>query len=175
MANKERITAQLYPLFVHNLKAMVEHYSPEGIPNSGSMATERRRMDAPRSQPALHHHHHHHSLSASQSLTPQTRPQLERSHTFPTPPSASSLGAITHPSSSYEWQGPPPLSVESTLNGARSLPTTPATTPSGSLHHYSHPYDSKSYYPPPTSQPHYAAQPMQNMRYVSSSARQKPC
>ncbi|KAL1954203.1 hypothetical protein VTO42DRAFT_1519 [Malbranchea cinnamomea] len=179
-ANKEGITDRLWPLFVHNLKAIVVQHHPDV---TSTLRPDRKRLEAPpgsRSQPlpALHHH----SLSNPQpSLTPQPRPPLDRAHTYPNPPSsASSLMAITHPSSSYEWsghtlQGPPPLSVDSGLSGARSLPTTPAATPSSNIHHYqSQPttYDSKPYFPPTpqTSQPHYASQPSMAQQSIPSQA-----
>lgn len=187
-ANKENITDILYPLFVHNLKEICVQHNPDSLPN-GTIQAERRRLEAPpisRMTPTSQQAplHHHHSLSGShipqvsQSLTPQPRPPLDRAHTFPTPPtSASSLMAITHPSSSYEWsgqhlQGPPSLTVEPGMS-TRSLPTTPATTPSGSIH-YGHPgYESK-YYPPPTSQPQYTSQPMQPMSAPNGTTQGDP-
>lgn len=104
------------------------------------------------------------------------RPSIDRAHTFPTPPaSASSLIGITSQGNSYDWNqgmnsGAPhsqPLSIDTSLNNARSVPTTPATTPPGSNMHGMPPYqsqsgyDSKSYYSAaPPAHPHYASQPM---------------
>ena len=68
------------------------------------------------------------------------RPGLDRAHTFPTPPtSASSLTmGMGNSGSSYEYGGAQatamhsgqPLSIDTGMN-ARSVPTTPATTPPG--------------------------------------------
>lgn len=94
---------------------------------------------------------HHHSMSGSipgqapptpHSIAPHSnagRPGIDRAHTFPTPPtSASSVMGMGSSGSSYEWNpnqmangvnGTQPLSID-TIN-ARSMPTTPATTPPG--------------------------------------------
>jgi enhanced filamentous growth protein 1 len=119
-------------------------------------ATERRRMDSIDSSrplqsgqpaPGLHHHHSMQGNVGGQapptphSIAPHpnsARPGIDRAHTFPTPPtSASSILGIGNQGSSYEWgsqnlpngvNGAQPLSIETALN-ARSMPTTPATTP----------------------------------------------
>src|ERR1700761_2578583 len=68
-ANKEKITEQLYPLFVHDIGALLYHPSnqprPGGMANSSALAAvDRRRSDArylagPQTTqaPPLHHHH----------------------------------------------------------------------------------------------------------------------
>ncbi len=102
------------------------------------------------------------------------RPSLDRAHTFPTPPtSASSVMGMGNQGSSYEWgaatmgssvSSTQPLSIDTGLSNARSMPTTPATTPPGSSISNMQPYqgqqsfnDSKSYYSgPPSSQSAYA-------------------
>lgn len=69
------------------------------------------------------------------------RPGIDRAHTFPTPPtSASSVMGMGSNGSAYgEWppqhmangvNGTQPLSIDTGMN-ARSMPTTPATTPPG--------------------------------------------
>lgn len=193
-ANKEKITDQLYPLFVHNIGSLL--YNPESINRSsqGVAATERRRMDstdpgrssqAPQ-PPPLHHHHSMQSTVGSQpqhSIAPHPdagRPSIGRAHTFPnvpTPPtSASSVLGMGNPGNSY-WDGQnlannvasaQPLSIDTGLsnNNARSMPTTPATTPpGGSMQPYQNQqsYDPKPYTSyPPASQNGYASQPRMN-------------
>lgn len=116
--------------------------------------------------------------SPSNALIPhpsnRPAPALERAHTFPTPPtSASSLIPISTQGTSYEWggqsmssgvQASQPLSIESGLGSARSLPATPATTPpiqSMPSYQSQSGYDSsKPYYSAaPPSQTQYAPQP----------------
>ena len=85
------------------------------------------------------------------------RPSIDRSHTFPTPPtSASSLIGMGSSGNSYEWgaaqsmanmQGGQPLSIDTGMSNNRSVPNTPASTPPGNglsgVQHYqaSHGYD----------------------------------
>ncbi|KAJ8605040.1 hypothetical protein MRB53_041552 [Persea americana] len=111
-ANKEKITEALYPLFVHNIGALLYHPtnqqrggSSAGMP--AQRATESRQSDYMRTPtgsqpPALTHHHSmsnpvggtmQHPPPHSIAPHPQSgRPGLDRAHTFPTPPaSASSL------------------------------------------------------------------------------------
>ncbi|KAI1617932.1 hypothetical protein EDD36DRAFT_17147 [Exophiala viscosa] len=190
-ANKEKITDLLYPLFVHNIGGLL--YNPENAPRTNSLQTtaeQRRRMDsvdsgrAPQSgqTPALQHHN---TMPGSgqapptpQSIVPHPnagRPGIDRAHTFPTPPtSASSVLGMGNQGSSYDWgnqnapngpSGGQPLSIDTGIN-ARSMPTTPATTPPGNggqgMHSYSGQpgYESKHYYSTtPSSQTGYAQQP----------------
>jgi enhanced filamentous growth protein 1 len=155
-ANREKITDILYPLFVHNIGGLL--YNPENAPRTNAVVaatTERRRMDSidggrpPSSGGSAPSLHHHHSMSGSMpSQAPPTphslaangtgRPGIDRAHTFPTPPtSASSVMGMGSTGSSYEWgpqhmangvNGAQPLSIDTGIN-ARSMPTTPATTP----------------------------------------------
>ena len=160
-ANKEKITEQLYPLFVHNIGGLLYHPTNENRTSAVVAATERRqRLDSvPSSRngqsqpPALHHHHSmsstvgsHVAPPAPHSIAPHPgagRPGIDRAHTFPTPPtSASSVMGMGNQGSSYEWggqgiangvAGTQPLSIDTGLgNAPRSMPTTPATTPPGS-------------------------------------------
>ena len=102
------------------------------------------------SAPGLHHHHSMQGSVGGQapptphSIAPHPnagRPGIDRAHTFPTPPtSASSVMGMGNQGSSYEWggqnlpngvngvNGSQPLSIDTGIN-ARSMPTTPATTP----------------------------------------------
>ncbi|KAK5009731.1 hypothetical protein LTR16_005402, partial [Cryomyces antarcticus] len=112
-ANKEKITEQLYPLFVHDIGALLYHPTNQTRPPIGGAAVaaaERRRaqdqqqyMRTPQASqpPSLHHHHSMSTPGATHVSQPphsaaphpaSGRPGLDRAHTFPTPPtSASSL------------------------------------------------------------------------------------
>lgn len=188
-ANKEKITDLLYPLFVHNIGGLL--YNPENAPRTNAVvaATERRRVDSidstrpPQSAqtPTLQHHHSMQSNIGGQAPpTPHAisqhqnagRPSIDRAHTFPTPPTSASsvMGGMGSQGSSYEWGNQPmtngvngtqPLSID-TMN-ARSMPTTPATTPPGNqaqgMQSYQgqQAYDNKGYYnTTPSSQTGYA-------------------
>lgn len=164
-ANKEKITEMLYPLFVHNIGALLYHPTNSNRTNAVMAAAERRKLEnkqqqsgligAPGSQaPSLHHHHSMNSsstLHGSQpphSIAPHPgapRPSLDRAHTFPTPPTSASSG-INMSQGNYEWNG---QNMGSGVQGglpiandghSQSTPNTPATTPPGgpmqSMHHY---------------------------------------
>jgi protein SOK2 len=186
-ANKEKITDLLYPLFVHNIGGLLYHPANSNRTNMVVQDSQQRRLEGGQSSrssqgpqaPALHHHHSMHTPATSHlsqppapSIPPQGsgRPGLDRAHTFPTPPtSASSLIGISNQPSSYDWNGqnmgsnvqpaPQPLSTD-----ARSMPTTPATTPPGSNlqgmpSSYPNYENSKSYYSAaPPAQTQYATQ-----------------
>lgn len=134
---------------------------------------------------------HHHSLQSSASphvsqsgpiLGAQSgsRPGLERSHTFPTPPaSASSL--MTNQSNSYDWNNPSinsggsssqPLSIETGLSNARSMPTTPATTPPGNIMHGMPSYHAQSTYD--NTKPYYSAAPSSHSQYAPQQPLGQP-
>ena len=137
--------------------------------------------------PALHHHHSmSNPVGAAMSQPPHSiqphpasgRPGLDRAHTFPTPPtSASSIMGMGNSGSSYEWSnanvqavpGNQPLSIDTGLSNNRSVPTTPASTPPGSVpqgmsYQTAQSYDgSRPMYSGPPSQPpqyHTQSQPM---------------
>ncbi|KIV90946.1 hypothetical protein, variant [Exophiala mesophila] len=190
-ANKEKITDQLYPLFVHNIGGLL--YNPENAPRTNAVAAsaaERRRLDsvdagrpAQAAQTPSLHHHHSMQGGAQGPPTPHSiaphpnagRPGIDRAHTFPTPPtSASSVMGMSNQGTSYDWgnqnisngaTGPQPLSIDTGIN-ARSMPTTPATTPPGNgtqgMQQYQTQagYDSKHYYSTtPSSQTGFAQHP----------------
>ncbi|KAH8695952.1 apses transcription factor StuA [Talaromyces proteolyticus] len=194
-ANKEKITDLLYPLFVHNIGGLLYHPTNSSRTNMVVHDSQQRRLEGNQSArnsqgpqgPALHHHHSmsnpvpsHLSQAPAPSVAPQSngRPGLDRAHTFPTPPtSASSLIGMPNQGSTYEWnpqnmgsnvQPSQPLSIDTGLSNARSMPGTPATTPPGSNLQGIQPYQnaptydaSKSYYSSaPPSQPQYASQPL---------------
>ncbi|ORY03142.1 cell pattern formation-associated protein stuA [Clohesyomyces aquaticus] len=129
-ANKEKITEQLYPLFVHDIGALLYHPSNQtraSVGGAAMAAVERNRRPDPMqtqrymggpttSQPPSLHHHHSMSnpAGAAMSQPPHAiqphpsvgRPGLDRAHTFPTPPtSASSIMGMGNQGSSYEWSG----------------------------------------------------------------------
>lgn len=195
-ANKEKITDILYPLFVHNIGGLLYNPENSSRTNAVVSATEqRRRMDSTDSgrgpqagqAPALHHHHSMQgSVGGQVPSTPHSmtnpsagpRPGIDRAHTFPTPPtSASSVMGMGASNGSYEWNQPgmangvnptQPLSIDTAggMNNARSMPTTPATTPPGQsvpqMQPYSghQSYDGKQHYyaTTPSSQTGYAQQ-----------------
>ena len=157
-ANKEKITELLYPLFVHNIGALLYHPTNQARQSIGNAAMAARRPDSQQEYmrtpqgtqpPALTHHHSMtNPIGASipqppHSIAPHPasgRPGLDRAHTFPTPPtSASSLTmGMGNSGSSYEYSGAQgtamhsgqPLSIDTGMT-TRSVPTTPATTPPG--------------------------------------------
>lgn len=171
MANKEKITDKLYPLFAHNIQGLWNFTTSSTQSNDGT-AMSQRRVDTPMGRPpsggpssVVHHH------SMSGSLPPHQRPNLDRTQTFPTPPAtASNLIGMGAQPAAYDWSNnvpaANPLSVDTTLNNNRSMPTTPAATPPGtgmqSMSQYpsQNGYDSKSFYTAaPSAQPHYATHP----------------
>ncbi|KAG5994039.1 hypothetical protein E4U54_003196 [Claviceps lovelessii] len=152
-ANKEKITDKLYPLFVHNIGALLCHPTNQNRTSQVMAAAERRKQEQnqirnpPPGLPSIHQPLHQAiGLSASQtSLSSHSnmgaRPTLDRAHTFPNPPTGPSgvMGSLAG-SDSFSWQGQGmngtqgtnPLSVEHGLNNASSMPNTPAaTTPPG--------------------------------------------
>ncbi|KAL1865101.1 hypothetical protein VTK73DRAFT_5492 [Phialemonium thermophilum] len=184
-ANKEKITELLYPLFVHNIGALLYHPTNQPRTSQVMAAAERRKQDVRSSHPPAglpslpQHHHHHHSMAALpgpqaplSSHPGMSRPSLDRAHTFPTPPtSASSVMGGMGASENFSWsqqgmngsQGTNTMSIDTSLSNARSMPTTPATTPPGtsiqSLPSYppaSQPYDnSRQLYNAPQPPPHH--------------------
>ena len=182
-ANKEKITEQLYPLFVHNIGALL--YDPTNSNRTKAVmaaADKTRKIDAPKGlqggmvgappgsqPPSLHHHHSMTSSHVSQSPHsiapyPGGRPALDRAHTFPTPPTSASSGIGMGQSNPYDWgaqnmsaggQGSQPIAEPH----PHSTPNTPATTPPGhtmsELQSYQpqQAYDSKSMYSATAPQP----------------------
>lgn len=192
-ANREKITELLYPLFVHNIGQLLYHPTNSSRTNMVMQAAERRKqqekqqqhnsMIGPGSQPpALHHHHSMNSSVGSHvsqpphSIAPYPgvgRPSLDRAHTFPTPPtSASSTMGMSNQGSISEWvapnmnsgvQGAPPLTIDTSLSNTRSMPSTPATTPPGSMMQNMQPYQNQQSYD--NSRSMYSAAPAQQGQY----------
>ncbi|KAF1984321.1 hypothetical protein K402DRAFT_406012 [Aulographum hederae CBS 113979] len=190
-ANKEKITESLYPLFVHDIGALLYHPTnqPRSAVSGAVSAVDRRRTDprflgtAPQTSqsPSLHHHHSLSGSSPHQSQPPHSiaphpsagRPGIDRAHTFPTPPtSASSIMGMGNSNSSY-WENPSvnniqpsqPLSIDTGLSNARSVPATPATTPPGNSIGSMQPYQTSQSYD--TSRPPYTAPPTGQAQYPS--------
>jgi len=193
-ANKEKITDLLYPLFVHNIGGLLYHPQNSNRTNMVVHDSQQRRLEGSQSArtsqgpqaPALHHHHSmngsvpHMPPASASSVTPQAngRPEMNRAHTFPTPPaSASSLIGIPNQGSTYDWnnqnmnstvQTSQNVPIDNGMNNTRSMPTTPATTPPGNNLQGMPPYQnqpaydsSKSYYSAaPSTQGQYASQPL---------------
>ncbi|KAL4806997.1 cell pattern formation-associated protein stuA [Aspergillus unguis] len=187
-ANKEKITDLLYPLFVTRIGELLYHPANSNRTNLVAQHSEHhRRLEAPQTArtpqttPAsLHHHHSLQTPVPAHMSQPGGRPSIDRAHTFPTPPaSASSLIGITSQGNSYEWnQGmnssvsnSQPLSIDTSLNNARSMPTTPATTPPGSNMHGMPSYPTQSGY---DAKPYYSAAPSAHPHYASQSIPQQP-
>jgi protein SOK2 len=105
------------------------------------------------------------------------RPGLDRAHTFPTPPtSASSVMGMGNQGSSYEWGGQniannvaasQPLSIDTGLSNARSMPNTPASTPPGSSIQNMQSYSGQQNYDTPKQ--YYSAPPSQQGAYAQQN------
>ncbi|KIW03070.1 hypothetical protein, variant 3 [Verruconis gallopava] len=144
-ANKEKITEQLYPLFVHDIGALLYHPSNQprpGLGNSSALAAvDRRRSDARllgappvTSAPPLHHHHSISTpMSQPHSIAPHPasgRPGLDRAHTFPTPPTSASSnfgGVAQHNSYASTPPGIQQYQTSQPYDSSRQMYTAPST------------------------------------------------
>lgn len=143
-ANKEKITDMLYPLFVHNVSAMMLSSTSQHGDHARSLDPSRGRprgRDTPMGllQAQVPSQSGPNSLSAI-SQAANDRPVMERSQTFPTPPASASSLIASQPNN-YDWnrqnmasnvQTSQPLAIDTSLSNGRSLPNTPASTPPGS-------------------------------------------
>lgn len=197
-ANKEKITELLYPLFVHNIGALLYHPTNQTRTNAVMAAAERRKQEQNQLRntqapglPSLHQHHHHSmnnsiggSLPGSQhSIAPHPtvgRPGMDRAHTFPTPPTSASsvMGNMGSSDANFNWgpsgsmgsvQGTNSLSIDTGLSNARSMPTTPASTPPGTSIQSMQQYQQGSQQPYDTSRQMYSAPPPQQSSYPAPS------
>jgi protein SOK2 len=184
-ANKEKITELLYPLFVHNIGALLYHPTNQNRTNQVMAAAEKRKQEQsqlrnppPGGLPSIQQYPHPMSLPGPQPPLPSHnnvgRPNLDRAHTFPTPPtSASSLMGPMGPSEPSFWQGQGmsgpqganPMTVETGLNNTRSMPTTPATTPPGNSIQNMQSYSSGASQSYDSSRPMYNAPPSTQSPY----------
>lgn len=143
----------LYPLFVHNIGALLYHPTNQTRTSQVMAAAERRRQEQqgqvrsnpPTGLPSIQQHHHHSmALPGPQSSLPSQnnmpRPPLDRNHAFPTPPTSASGVIGIGPSDNFNWQGPGingasgtnnPIAIDAGLGIPRPVLTTPATTPPG--------------------------------------------
>ena len=162
----------LYPLFVHNIGALLYHPTNSNRTNAVMAAAERRKLETKGQQgsmvtgagsqpPSLHHHHSMnssgspHGSQPPHSIAPHPgagRPGLDRAHTFPTPPTSASSGIGMGQGNSYDWgaqsinngvQAAPPLAIDS---HPHSTPNTPASTPPGATIQSMHPYSGQQSY-----------------------------
>ena len=189
-ANKEKTTESLYPLFVHNIGALLYHPTNQSRTNAVMAAADRRKLDTSRQQsgpggtpgsqpPSLHHHHSMNSTVGSQqphSIAPHPgagRPGLDRAHTFPTPPTSASSTTIglNNQGSSYDWgnqnmaggvQTGQSMMME---NHPHSTPATPATTPPNASMPTLQPYQSHPSYD--NTRPMYSAAAPQQSQYAT--------
>lgn len=198
-ANKEKITELLYPLFVHNIGALLYHPTNSNRTNAVMAAAERQKLQtkqqqqgligAPGSQPPSLHHHHSmnsgstpHMSQPPHSIAPHPgagRPALDRAHTFPTPPTSASSGiGMGSSGSSYDWgaqnmsnniQGGQPLSIDT---HPHSTPNTPATTPPGPQIGSMHSYSNQQTYD--NSRPLYSAPAAPQGQYAAQQNVQHP-
>ncbi|KLU88571.1 cell pattern formation-associated protein stuA [Magnaporthiopsis poae ATCC 64411] len=145
-ANKEKITELLYPLFVHNISALLYHPTNQNRTNQVMAAAERRKAEqsqlrngpgpAPPGLPSLHHH---------------------------------SMSSHPAPQQGINGQQQNPMSIDTNLSNSRSMPHTPATTPPSATLQSMQAY-------PPSSQPYdssrqmYSAPPSQQSPYPPSNS-----
>ncbi|RDW61992.1 hypothetical protein BP6252_11425 [Coleophoma cylindrospora] len=137
-ANQERITDLLYPLFVHNIGALVYHPNNQSRTNAVMAAAERRKQEQNQIRnlrPPIQD-----SLGPQHTLPPYPsigRAHISQKHTFPTPPtSASSIMGTSDSGESLgcgsqakdNWGGNP-LNTDRHLENIRTLPKTPDITP----------------------------------------------
>ncbi|KAI0156835.1 apses-domain-containing protein [Xylariaceae sp. FL1272] len=155
-ANKEKITELLYPLFVHNIGALLYHPTNQNRTNQVMAAAERRKQEVSQMRngpgpgpsppsgvlPSIQQHQHHHHMSLPGPPQPSlpshnstARPSLDRAHTFPTPPtSASGVMGGMGSADNFQWsqqgmsgsQGPNPMSIDTNLSNAAAR-SMPAT------------------------------------------------
>lgn len=164
-------------MFVHNIGALLYHPTNQTRTSQVMAAAERRKQEQSQLRgtqppapglPSIQQQHHAMTLPGPQPPLPSqtmARPTLERAHTFPTPPtSASSVMGNMGPSEGFQWtqqqgmggnQGGNPISIDTGLSNARSMPNTPATTPPGANMQSMQPY-------PPGSQTYDGSKPLYN-------------
>ncbi|RDW67029.1 hypothetical protein BP5796_09778 [Coleophoma crateriformis] len=137
-ANKERITDLLYPLFVHNIGALLYHPTNQSRTNAVMAAAERRQQE--QNQIRILRPPIQSSLGPQYPLPPHHsigRPHISHEHTFLTPPtSASSIMGTSDSGENlgYSYQakddwGKNPLSIDTHLENTRTMPKTPDITP----------------------------------------------
>ncbi|KJR88826.1 protein SOK2 [Sporothrix schenckii 1099-18] len=192
-ANKEKITELLFPLFVHNIAALLYHPTNQTRTSQVMAAAERRKQEQGQMRngqpgapglPSLQHHSTMALPGPQQTLpshanmtTPTGRPPLDRAHTFPTPPTSASsvMGSGMSASEPFSWpqqgvngaQAANPMSIDTSLSNARSMPATPATTPPG-------PHLQAMQQYPPTTQTYDASRSMYHHQTPAPATQQPP-
>ena len=162
-ANKEKITEQLYPLFVSNISPLLAPQFQSQLPSGrrtnppqpgqsqsgqSSQPSQLRTPQQSTSQPP------NPSNQTPTSVAPQSssgRPELSRANTFPTPPQSATSTSGQASGGGYGWEHPQQqhqLHLETGLSNPKSMPTTPTTTPPDGQYNQ---YDSRHYYMPPQS------------------------
>ena len=138
-ANREKITDALYPLFVHNVEALLAQsgYTQTGTVTAqrgatrdyGHVRTSSTMSQAPSMHSASSSISHIHPLNGHHAH----RPSIDRAHTFPTPPAGATTAlAPVSATASYDWGNPAPhpaIDHTTALSTVKSLPTSPANSP----------------------------------------------
>lgn len=189
-ANKEKITQTLYPLFVHNIGALLYHPTNQARTNAVMAATDHNKLGrsksggmagppGPHSQNLTHHHTMSSAVGGQQSGSLAShagmgRPALDRAHTFPTPPTSASGTVASGIGSGWSYDsagsgmsgGGGGGQVQSFEHHPHSTPATPATTPPGSNLPSMQPYQThqQGY---DASRPMYSAGASQQSMYAS--------
>lgn len=186
----------MYPLFVHNIGALLYHPTNSNRTNAVMAAAERRKLvdsskqpqgilGPPGSQPPSLHHHHSMNTTVGSHIPqphsiaphPGSRPSLDRAHTFPTPPTSASSGVgMGSQGGSYDsWsqgigsgvQSTQPLAIDT---HAHSTPNTPIATPPGQNLQTMQPYPGQQPYD--SSRPMYSSATSQQTQYAPQSTVQ---
>jgi hypothetical protein len=84
-ANNEKITELLYPLFVHNIGALLYHPTNQNRAGVVIAAAERRKQEQNQLRNSQAPGPPRHSLAPHPGIG---RPDIQRAHTFPTPPTS---------------------------------------------------------------------------------------
>lgn len=137
-ANKERIIDQLYPLFVQDIKSFLYHPANYARTNAVMAAAQHRQAQ---SVPNVNTFNAPSASIPRRTSDAPTRPMLtDRSMSFPTPPSSAS--SITNGNADLPWVSQTGLTLDTSgiHPVTRSLPGTPATSPSSAVHTGNQPY-----------------------------------
>ncbi|KAK9774402.1 hypothetical protein AB5N19_06753 [Seiridium cardinale] len=133
-ANKEKITEILYPLFVHNIGALLYHPTNQSRTDQVMSSIEQRNAklvqeDIRRSSvlPSVLQRFPG-PQPGGVSHNSSSRPVLDRSHTFPTPPTSASSIMGSQTSTNNQWN---PTGIDTCLpnHDGNPRPATPANSP----------------------------------------------
>lgn len=180
-ANKEKITEQLYPLFVNNISPLLApHFNQtlqSGRRTENTQPGQPAQLKTPQAQtdqpPSSAQHQSgdgeaqvQHVVDPHQSAG---RPAGDRTHNFPTPPTSATSGTV-QAANNYAWEanGLPSshaLQAEAGMQSAKSIPATPLTSPPPDSAQTMHYPTSQSY---DTSRAVYSAAPSQQTSYSGS-------